>query len=92
MVGGSGTGWHLQLEVPHGCRGPHASRMTAAQLMLLTELQGLRVGIARSDGTRLDDCALLGVLDGGRAVWVDVNGREMLLSFADIRDVWEVRP
>lgn len=66
--------------------------MNAAQLMSLRELEGLRVGVARADGSRLDDCALLGVLGAKRALWVEANGSELLLPFEDLRDVWEVQP
>ena len=64
--------------------------MTAEQHRGLRRLQGLTVGLALSDGTRLDDVVLVSARS--RTVWVFDHGEDVFLATADIVDAWETMP
>jgi len=57
------------------------------QLRDLALLEGRRVGIALTDGSRIDDCQL--VFAGDERVWLFVNGRDSFLSATTVSDFWE---
>lgn len=62
--------------------------MTQRPEVRLGHLQGRRVTLALTDGTRIDDCQLVSAGDTGMA-WVFVNGADRFVPRADIRAVWE---
>ena len=64
--------------------------MTRSRFDSFKHLEGRRVSVALADGARIDDCSLLGVLQGvdGR-LWVHTNGADVLLPADRVRDVWE---
>jgi hypothetical protein len=52
-------------------------------------LEGSRVAIALSDGTRLEDCELVSVGRGGaRTLWIATNGIDMFIASDDVSGVW----
>lgn len=57
----------------------------------LRELEGCRVSVALSDGTRIDDAHLLSAPrdSQSRRVWIYDNGSDCFISLDDIRDAWE---
>jgi hypothetical protein len=57
------------------------------QLRDLVLLEGRNVGIALSDGSRIDDCQL--VFAGRDRVWVFTNGRDEWLHASHVCDFWE---
>ena len=67
--------------------------MTDDRLRLLTrDLEGHRVGVALTDGSRLDDCELVSAGRGGaQSLWLYANGADTLVALVDVTDVWEVR-
>jgi hypothetical protein len=54
-------------------------------------LEGRRVGVALTGGTRLDDCQLVSAGRGGK-LWLFDNGCDVFVSLADVIAVWEVEP
>ena len=59
----------------------------------LRSLEGRRVSVALSDGSRIDDCQL--VSSGRRPfqrLWLFVNGIDAFLSPADVLAIWEAPP
>ncbi len=56
----------------------------------LRAFEGQQICVALSDGSRIDDCALV---SAGRAgtdtAWVFVNGADVFLRIADVVAVWE---
>jgi len=66
--------------------------MTRRQIGDLRELEGHRIGLALSDGSRIDDCELVAV---GRPrkgrVWVHTNGADAFFPLTKVADFWEVR-
>jgi hypothetical protein len=61
--------------------------MTGHRLRDLVRLEGRRVGISLTDGSRIDDCQL--VFAGQDRVWVFVNGRDTFVSATRVSDFWE---
>jgi len=61
--------------------------MTGHRLPDLERLEGRRVGIALTDGSRIDDCQL--VFAGRDSLWVFVNGDDAFVSASTVRDFWE---
>jgi len=61
--------------------------MTGHRLSDLERLEGRRVGIALSDGSRIDDCQL--VFAGRDRVWVFSNGADEWVNAAKVCDFWE---
>ena len=57
------------------------------QLRDLALLEGHRVSIALTDGSRIDDCQL--VFAGRDRVWVFVNGRDTFVNATTVSDFWE---
>lgn len=65
--------------------------MTRTERGQLKHLEGHRVSLALSDGSRIDDCELVAVDRGPRGhVWVHANGNDSFVPFSKIADVWEV--
>ena len=61
--------------------------MTGHRLPDLVRLEGHRVGIALTDGSRMDDCQL--VFAGNDRVWVFANGRDTFVNATTVWDFWE---
>jgi len=61
--------------------------MTGHRLPDLVNLEGHRVGIALTDGSRIDDCQL--VFAGRDRVWVFANGHDEFVSSSTVCDFWE---
>ena len=61
--------------------------MTGHRLPDLMRFEGHRVGIALTDGSRIDDCQL--VFAGRDRVWVFSNGRDKWLNATTVCDFWE---
>jgi hypothetical protein len=68
------------------------SDMTQRRISELRFLEGRRVSLALTDGSRLDDCQLVSA--GRRSVnslWVFTNGIDTFIPLADVIDCWAVR-
>jgi hypothetical protein len=65
--------------------------MTPKQLRHIRDLQGRRVSVALTDGSRIDDCQLVSV---GRhrlgGLWLFSNGTDVFVAIDSVRDVWEI--
>jgi len=61
--------------------------MTGHRLPDLVRLEGHRVGISLTDGSRMDDCQL--VFAGRERVWVFTNGRDEFVKASTVCDFWE---
>jgi len=57
------------------------------QLRDLVLLEGRRVGISLTDGSRIDDCHL--VFAGDDRVWVFENGHDTFVRSSSVYDFWE---
>jgi hypothetical protein len=56
----------------------------------LRALEGRHVGLALSDGSRIDECQLVSAGRGHvERVWICVDGTDRFLAARDIRDAWE---
>jgi hypothetical protein len=57
---------------------------------LIGHLEGRRVSVALTDGSRLDDCELV---SAGRReddrLWLYTNGADTFVSRAEVADLWE---
>jgi hypothetical protein len=53
----------------------------------LVLLEGHRVGMTLTDGSRIDDCHL--VFAGDDRVWVFEDGHDTFVSTASVWDFWE---
>ena len=58
-------------------------------LTTLRSLEGRRVGMALSDGTRIDDCQLVSGGHGVRRLWVYTNGQDIFVPCEEVVEVWE---
>ena len=66
--------------------------MSKARRTQLRLLEGHRVGIALTDGSRIDDCQLVSCgRHHVRHLWLFTNGTDRFVPVTDIADVWEVR-
>ncbi len=67
--------------------------MRKHQLTGIRALEGRHVGLALSDGSRIDDCELV---SAGRhevgTLWVFTNGEDTFVPLRDVLDLWEVAP
>ena len=64
--------------------------MNAEGLPALRGLEGRRVCVALSDGSRIDDCVLVsGGRPGVETVWVFTNRSDVFFDHSHIIDVWE---
>ncbi len=59
----------------------------------LRRFEGQQICVALSDGSRIDDCALISAgRVGTGTVWVFVNGADVFVRIADVVAVWEATP
>ncbi len=59
----------------------------------LHQLEGRQVCLALADGSRIDDCSLVSTGRGRTGtLWVFTNGRDVLIPFSDVIDIWDVAP
>ena len=56
---------------------------------LIGHLEGHRVSVALTDGSRLDDCVLVSAGHGAPTLWLFVNGDDVFVAVADVTDAWE---
>ena len=64
--------------------------MNQNKIRQLRTLEGRRVSVALTDGSRIDDGELISAGRAGlRSVWIYVNGADTLVPMADVVDVWE---
>ncbi len=57
---------------------------------LIGHLEGHRVSVALTDGSRLDDCELVSAgHHGASTLWLYVNGGDLFVPVADVTDAWE---
>jgi hypothetical protein len=65
--------------------------VTRKRISQFTHLEGCRVSLALSDGSRLDDCQLVST---GRhrtaSVWLFSNGTDTFVPVDAVVDLWEV--
>lgn len=68
--------------------------MTNDRLTELTRhLEGHRVSVALTDGSRIDDCELVsGSRHGVQSLWLYSNGADTFVALGHVTDVWEVPP
>jgi hypothetical protein len=56
-------------------------------------LEGHRVSIALTNGSRIDDCALISAGRGGDdRLWLYSNGADTFVPLAEVTDLWEAAP
>jgi hypothetical protein len=59
----------------------------------LKGLEGRQIGLALSDGSRMDDCQLVSAgRPGAQSLWVFCNGVDAFIPLELVLDVWEVAP
>jgi hypothetical protein len=64
--------------------------MTAERLSQLRSLEGRRVNVALSDGSRIDDCELVSIgRNGISSIWLFTNGEDAFVTLDDVVDLWE---
>lgn len=64
--------------------------MTGPALSNLRPLEGRRVAIALSDGSRIDDCQLVSLpLRGLHTFWLFADGEDMFVPVESVVAVWE---
>ena len=56
---------------------------------LIGHLEGHRVSVALTDGSRLDDCELVSAGHGTPTLWLCVNGDDLFVPVDDVTDAWE---
>jgi len=56
---------------------------------LIGHLEGRRVSVALTDGSRLDDCELVSTGHGRGSLWLFVNGSDVFVPVVDVSDAWE---
>ncbi|MDQ4132430.1 MAG: hypothetical protein M3179_04300 [Actinomycetota bacterium] len=61
--------------------------MTMEQRKRLRGLEGRTIHVSLSDGSRLDNVALVSAR--GRKVWIFAGGEDVFVPFADVIDAWE---
>lgn len=67
--------------------------MTRDVVAKLVHLEGRRVSVAFSDGSRLDDCELVSTGHNGTlTLWFFANGTDVFAEAENVIDIWEVRP
>jgi hypothetical protein len=67
--------------------------MTRDVVAKLVHLEGRRVSVAFSDGSRLDDCELVSTgHKGTHTLWFFANGTDVFADAENVIDIWEVRP
>ncbi len=67
-----------------------ARAMSPDQISQLKSLEGRQVGVALTDGTRIDDAQLVSSGRGhARTLWVFTNGLDAFVPLVEVVDVWE---
>ena len=56
---------------------------------LIGHLEGRRVSVALTDGSRIDDCELVSSGHGRTTLWLFVNGSDVFVPMAEVIDAWE---
>jgi hypothetical protein len=56
---------------------------------LIGHLEGRRVSVALTDGSRLDACELVSAGHGRTTLWLFVNGSDVFVPVAKVTDAWE---
>jgi len=56
---------------------------------LIGHLEGRRVSVALTNGSRLDDCELVSAGHGTTTLWLYVNGGDVFVPVAEVTDAWE---
>ena len=56
---------------------------------LIGHLEGRRVSLALTDGSRIDDCELVSAGHGTATLWLFINGGDVFVPVAEITDAWE---
>jgi len=60
---------------------------------LTRRLEGQRVSVAFTDGSRIDDCDLIAAGRGGDdRLWLFTNGADTFVAPDEVADLWEVTP
>ncbi len=64
--------------------------MTEEQAFEFRALEGQRVSLALSDGSRIDDCELVAVGRYGEStLWLYAGGSDRSVDLADVVEIWE---
>ncbi len=64
--------------------------MSPDQISQLKSLEGRQVGVALTDGTRIDDAQLVSSGRGQvHTLWVFTNGEDAFVPLLEVVDVWE---
>ena len=64
--------------------------MTHEVVAKLTHLEGHRVSVAFTDGSRLDDCELVSTgHNRASTVWLYANGTDVFAPPEQVVDIWE---
>ena len=67
--------------------------MTRDVVARLVHLEGHRVSVAFSDGSRLDDCELVSTgHNGASTLWLYSNGADVFAVPEQVVEIWETRP
>jgi hypothetical protein len=67
--------------------------MTRDLVAKLVRLEGRRVSVAFSDGSRLDDCELVSTgHHSAETLWFYANGTDVFADAENVIDIWEVGP
>ena len=67
-----------------------ARAVSPDQISQLKSLEGRQVGVALTDGTRIDDAQLVSSGRGPvRTLWVFTNGLDAFVPLVEVVDVWE---
>ena len=65
--------------------------MSNHRFLHLKGLEGRQVGLALSDGSRIDDCQLVCAPRARiETLWLFSNGADLFVDVGDVVDVWEV--
>lgn len=65
--------------------------MTSQPISRFRALQGQRVSVALTDGSRIDDCRLVAATGGRvRQLWLFAGGEDVFVDSALVADVWPV--
>jgi hypothetical protein len=65
--------------------------MSGRAVTTLRALEGRTVGVALSDGGRIDECQLVSLpLRGLSTFWVFVGGEDVFLSTDSVVDIWQI--
>jgi hypothetical protein len=56
---------------------------------LIGHLEGRRVSLALTDGSRLDDCELVSARHGRATLWLFINGSDVFVPVRQVTDAWE---